>query len=85
MVETLREGKEREESKERREGVGERRERGVGKREKEDKTLQKSREILSMDTGPFHSNIHGIHPFQLNNVLYQIEMCISVLIAESMK
>jgi hypothetical protein len=50
--------------------VGERRERGVGKREKEDKTLQKSREILSMDTGPFHSHIHGIQPFQLNKIRY---------------
>jgi hypothetical protein len=49
--------------------VGERRERGVGEREKEDKRLQQSREILSMDMGPFHSNIHGIQPFQLNKVL----------------
>ena len=47
-------------------GEGLRRERGVGEREKEDKRLKQSREILSMDTGPFHSNIHGIHPFQLN-------------------
>ncbi len=67
--ETLREGKEREESKERREVVGERRERGVGEREKDDKRLQQSREILSMDTGPFRSNIHGIQPFQLNKSL----------------
>jgi hypothetical protein len=50
--------------------VGERRERGVGEREKEDKRLQQSREILSMDTGPLHSNIHGIQPFQLNKVFF---------------
>jgi hypothetical protein len=42
----------------------------VGEREKEDKRLQQSREILSMDTGPFHSNIHGIQPFQLNKVSF---------------
>jgi hypothetical protein len=42
----------------------------VGEREKEEKRLQQSREILSMDTGPFHSNIHGIRPFQLNKLLY---------------
>ena len=50
--------------------MGERRERGVGEREKEDKRLQQSREILSMDTGPFHSNIHGIQPFQLNKTIF---------------
>ena len=50
--------------------MGERRERGVGEREKEDKRLQQSREILSMDTGPFHSNIHGIQPFQLNKYFF---------------
>jgi hypothetical protein len=81
LVEILQEGEDCKENTERREG--EREERGVGEKEKDEKRLQQSPEILSMDTGPFHSN--GIHPFQLNNVLYQIEMRISVLIAESMK
>jgi hypothetical protein len=50
-----------------RRGVGERRERGVGEREKEEKRLQQSREILSMEKYQI-SNIHGIHPFQLNKI-----------------
>jgi hypothetical protein len=39
-------------------------------REKEEKRLQQSRKILSMVTGLFHSNIHEIHPFQLNKPNY---------------
>jgi hypothetical protein len=29
---------------------------------------QQPREMLSIDTGLFHSNIRGIHPFQLNKL-----------------
>ena len=49
-VETLQEWEEREE---RRERVG---------RGKEEMSLQQPREILSMITGPFHSNFRGLAP-----------------------
>ena len=57
-VETLREA---EECEERREGEREeRRERERGGREKEEQRLQQPREILSILTGPFHSNFRGL-------------------------